>query len=152
MAARGRKPDLTSRALDSSHSPTQDVSVLSFGALDHVDYPEEISEPAKGFWDIIAGAMLDAKILRAEHLPLVLETAEAFALASAFRKQLWESMNNREDPHVMGKHRTNWVSATTLAKSYAGELGISPVAQVRLGLLKAKGASLLEALDERKKS
>lgn len=151
MAPRGRKPNVLTQRSGSSHNPQPDVSVLAPGALtDHLDPPDILSEFAAPYWTLMSDAMIDARVLRPEHVPMMIETAEAFALASATREKLWDAIQEDEEPHVVGKLRTNYVSIAGLARGYAADLGISPTAQVRLGLLKAQGSSILDALDKRK--
>lgn len=80
---------------------------------------------------------------------MLIEACEAWALARRFRSDLWEELRGLNDPDVVKKLRASWRAALDAAKSLSAELGISPVAQVRLGLLKAQGASLMDALNVR---
>jgi hypothetical protein len=150
MSPRGRKPNVLTQRSGSSHNPQPDVSVLAVGALqEHIDPPDILTEEAHPYWVIMSDALVDARVLREEHIPMLIEACEAFALAAATREQLWDAIKSGEEPKYVGKLRTNYVSISGLAKGYAAEIGISPVAQVRLGLLKAQGSSILDALDKR---
>lgn len=152
MAPRGRKPNVLTQKSGSSHNPQPDVSVLAPGALtDHIAPPDILSKEAAPYWEIMSDALIDARVLRPEHVPMMIETAEAFAMAHYLRKDMWTAIREGYEPKIIGKMRTNYVSVAGLARGYAADLGISPTAQVRLGLLKAQGSSILDALDQRPK-
>lgn len=149
MSVPGRKPDLVADRLPSSHSPRPDATVLAPGAVVELNPPEDMSDEAVEVWDIVVPALIRNQVLREEHVVMLIEACEAWALARRFRADLWQELHGLNDPDTVKKIRASWRAALDAAKSLSSELGISPVAQVRLGLLKAQGATLLDALAAR---
>ena len=143
MAIPGSKPDLVSQRTGASHVPAVDPGDAA-GTIVDMPPPPELTDAAKQIWDITIPSLIQAKVLRPEDVPLLIEFAEAMASARAFRHEL----KVEEDTYGLGsieakRLRTGYIQMLKVATSLASEFGISPVARVRLGLMRAGGASLL---------
>jgi P27 family predicted phage terminase small subunit len=171
MGIPGRKPDVTTAALNAGHRPARDPS-LANGDITELDAPADLSKEALEVWDVIVPDLIEHKLLRASDVPLVIEFAEAIGHARKFRKMMdmWQDALDEEvnrgiqigeDPkdfyerinmlsQAIKRERAGYVATLKAGMSLASEFGLSPVARVRLGLGKLQGQSLLAALDQRK--
>ena len=104
---------------------------------------------------------------------MLVECVEAWAASEYFRARMWERIAEQErtdelvssggltgdefklalatseiiDGQVK-RARTAWLQSVRAAASLSADLGLGPVARVRLGLAKVEGASLLQVLQE----
>lgn len=170
MAVGGAKPSVVSDKLQSSHGVEPHPSMAG-GTLKAIETPEVLSEGGRGIWQLIVPPLLDAGILREDDLVLLVECAEAWAASETFRKRMWQAIKLEEEleekcfsgelhgddlavalaqlegqDQRVKRARAGWLQALRAAQSLSADLGLGPVARVRLGLAKVQGASLLEIL------
>lgn len=140
------------------------------GAL--AQMPSELSREASEVWQILVPDLVEQQLFRPSDVLMVMELSELLAEARRFRRRLQQLQERIEKLELMDtaerlseygelsaafdaedkldgmlkRARTGWLQCLQRAQSLAGEFGISPVARIRLGLLRVQGASLLEAL------
>jgi phage terminase small subunit len=137
------------------------------GYITEIEPPEDLSEEGLHYWNLITPELVAGRVLRADDIPLLVECCEAWAFVRTFRKALRDALDRYEqalalpapqgDLEAMKAHdallemrsaevkrtRAGWTQAYKAALSASGDLGLGPVARVRLGLAKVQGASLL---------
>lgn len=139
MGVVGRPPDLVSQRTGASHTPERD-SRDAVGTLTHMEPPEGMSVEAAEAWHIMVPPMLDAKILRPEDAPLLVEACEAWAMVWYFRRALWGEIHGTADGQEIKRLRSGWDASLRQARGLLAELGIGPVSRIRTGLMKAGAA------------
>ncbi len=173
MAVGGRKPSTEAARTGAGHRPLPDPKAAG-GTITAMDPPDELSRGARDVWDIITPDLFASKTLRTDDLILLVESCEAWAIARWFRAELWRLIDEQErlqaecDQEDLSEEardrayagiercetrikrcRAGWANAFKNAESASGDLGVGPVARVRLGLAKLEGASLIDALNQR---
>lgn len=134
--------------------------------------PAELSPEGKEVWAVLVPDLEAQQLFRPSDVLMVVELCELLAEARRFRRRLdtlqrrmeeLDEMDNEgrlaaygelsaafdaEDrlDGMLKRARTGWLQCLQRAQSLAGEFGVSPVARIRLGLLRVQGQSLLEAL------
>lgn len=106
--------------------------------------PETLSDDAAVYWRQVVPSLITHDILIDADLPLVVNFCRAMALADRFHAELEGDVDLSGD--AVKRTRVGYERQVALALRLAGELGIGPVPRVRLGLMKARGHSLLEHL------
>jgi phage terminase small subunit len=165
----GRKPSFSATSAD----PAPFVRTGEIDALP-VAPPEELSPDAAKAWDILLPDLISMGVFSPSDAFLLFELCETLASAQGFRREVktlqarLEDSDERyakerdagadperlerleaESEHLSGRlkrARAGYLQHMKLVMSIAGEFGISPVARLRLGLMKVQGASLLGAL------
>lgn len=169
MAIPGRRPNVTTPVLP-GHHPERDPSAAG-GYITELETPEALTPEAAVIWETIVPELVKGKVLREDDLVMLMEACEAWAIAIWFRRHLqrqqkiydeflnedpprdpderekWEKRGERASAEVK-RLRSGWNAAYKMALAASGDLGLGPVARVRLGLAKVQGASLLDALSE----
>lgn len=169
----GRKPDVVSDKLSASHYLQPDPSMAG-GTLTEITVPATLSEGGAAVWELIVPPLLGAGILREDDLVLLVECAESWAASEHFRQRMWDLIEEQEqidrqlaDTSGMDgdelkilwareeaqegrikRARVGWMQSLQRAQSLSADLGLGPVARVRLGLAKVQGLSLLEMLKQ----
>ena len=155
MGVPGRKPNLdTASAEGKAVVRTGEVGVI-------VGPPEEISDPAKVIWDTLVPDLVSMGVFTVSDTFLLFEMCEALASAQAFRREATSLQRQLENFDQTGdfdnadrassrlkRARAGYLQNMKLVMSIAGEFGISPVARLRLGLMKLQGGTLLSAMAE----
>lgn len=165
----GRKPSFGAE----SASPAPYVRTGEIDSLP-VAPPEELSEDAGKAWAVLLPDLISTGVFSTSDSFLLFELCETLASAQGFRREVktlqarLEESDERyakerdegadgdrldrlekESEHLSGRlkrARAGYLQHMKLVMSIAGEFGISPVARLRLGLMKVQGASLLGAL------
>jgi P27 family predicted phage terminase small subunit len=172
MGIPGRRPDVTTSALQASHRHLPDPASAQ-GNLARLDAPEDLSDTARDVWETVVPDLVGMKVLRPQDVIILTEFCEQVALARSarsrmvvFQTELEKAMEEGPQPgeepkdylarvdaysQAVKRDRAGYVALMRLAYSAAGDLGIGPTARVRLGLGKLQGQSLLAALDARDK-
>lgn len=163
----GRKPSLLTSELGASHRNLPDVTAAG-GTLVSLETPAGMSPIAVQVFELTAPSLLKHQVIREEDVFLLVEFCEQMSLAIEARKRMerWVAINDEAQENgrldeesqrdyierlyqcsQMVKHeRAAYTQLMKLALTVAGQFGLSPVDRVRLGLYKAHGQSLLEAL------
>lgn len=118
--------------------------------------PEELSESGRAVWRTLMPDLIAAKTFRISDALLLVELCESMAMAREFRLEVvaWQSkMRQLGNPqsageieeatavsHAIRRARTGYREMMQTVMSIAGEFGISPVARIRLGLMKMDDA------------
>lgn len=153
---KGRKPEAGSegsREVERRAQPTGDVVAM--------EPPDDLSDAAAQIWRVLLPDLITAKVFRLSDAFLLSELCEAFAEARAFRaemavlrKQMDEVLADPDQGEKtiekyetlsgqVKRARTGYRQAMTIAMTISGEFGITPVARLRLGLMKtAEGGTL----------
>lgn len=173
MSIGGAKPDVVSDKLSASHYLQPDPSMAG-GTLKEIEVPATLSPGGVEVWGLIVPPLLGAGILREDDLVLLVECAETWAASEHFRKRMWELLDEQaeidrkladtsgmdadelkllyaRDEAQEGRvkrARVGWMQSLQRAQSLSADLGLGPVARVRLGLAKVQGLSLLEMLQQ----
>lgn len=142
---------------------------MAGGTLSALTPPPSLSEGAREVFEAITPVLLDSKVLREDDLPMLEQCCEAWAMARYYRTRTWMLIErlDKADAQVhllsgdelrdqlaevemfdgsLKRARAGWNQATILATRLSAELGLGPVARVRLGLARVQGQSLIEAL------
>lgn len=172
MGVPGAKPTVVaSLGLSTSRSESGPDPRDAGGDIVSIDTPETLSARGRDVWDLIVPPLLDAKVLRQDDLVLLVECAESWAASEHFRERMWDLIRRQDEietnidaGHLHGddlkvalstlelydgqvkRARTAWQQSLRSAVQLGGELGLGPVARVRLGTAKVVGASLLDML------
>lgn len=173
MSIGGAKPDVVSDKLSASHYLQPDPSMAG-GTLSEIPTPATLSPGGSEVWDLIVPPLLGAGILREDDLVLLVECAETWAASEHFRKRMWDLLDEQkeidrqladtsalssDDLRILlardeaqegrvKRARVGWMQSLQRAQSLSADLGLGPVARVRLGLAKVQGLSLLEMLKQ----
>jgi phage terminase small subunit len=174
MGIRGRKPNLEAQASGASHKAeiVTDFLPLPVESADPALLPEEYQPDTESMtpdgvaiWNMIVPDLVEAQVFREMDTILLEELCESLSMAREFRKQMiyykdrlgsamLEAEGTEDDPLMdsysrgLKRARSGYREMMQTAMSIAGEFGISPVARMRLGLLKIQGNSLLGALKD----
>lgn len=135
MGMVGRPPDLTAQRTGDNPVDSRDAA----GTVTHMTPPEGLSVEAEEAWHIIVPPLLQAKILRPEDAPLLIEACEAWAMVWYFRRAMWGEIQGTADASEIKRLRSGWDASLRQARGMLAELGIGPVARIRTGLMKAGG-------------
>lgn len=133
--------------------PTGDVVAM--------DAPDDLSEEARGLWEIAIADLIGLKMFRLSDAPMLAEFCAALAMARQFRREIdalapsmTQALANKDFETVemisgsIKRARSGYVSMFKLAQSVGADFGMSPVARLRLGLMAAQGNSLLAMKDD----
>lgn len=167
MGIPGARPKVDTPALP-GHHPVRDASEAG-GYIEAMEMPAGLSDGAQVVWQMITPELIRGKVLREDDVIPLIEACEAWAQAIWFRKhlqrqqavydemadqtppvdedelKLWMARFERTSAEIK-RLRSGWNAAYKMALSASGDMGLGPVARVRMGLAKVQGASLLEAL------
>lgn len=144
-------------------------SRMAGGEIVELDPPAGLSPGAVAVFEQMTPALLRAKVLREDDIPMLEQCCEAWAMARYYRTRTWTLIDRLERAQdeldgldgdefreklselevldgSMKRARAGWNQSSTLAARLSSELGLGPVARVKLGLARVQGQSLLEAL------
>jgi hypothetical protein len=165
----GAKPKIIADRLPNERTIQRDPRQAG-GSLTALETPASLSPRGALMWEVIAPPLLEAKVLREDDVPMLIECAETFAASVYFRDRMWalvekqerldnEGLDGLEPDELTAKlreidmidqqvkrARAAWLQALTAAQRLSDGLGLGPVARVRLGLAKVQGLSLVEEL------
>lgn len=166
----GRQPDLVAArsGLRNDNRPVVDPRMAG-GTLVELQAPAELSPYGREVFDMMTPALLSARVLREDDVPILIECVEAWAMARWYRKRTWALMEELEKSDLqrsllsgdelrdhlvevemldgsLKRARAGWNQSATLAARLSSDMGLGPVARVKLGLAKVQGQSLIEAL------
>lgn len=166
----GPKPGIlpATANMRNDHREAPDPSAAG-GTITRLDPPESLSPGGVEIFNAITPVLIQSKVLREDDLPMLEQCCEAWALSRYYRTRTWEIAARLDKSEAeldllsgdelrdhlaevemldgsMKRARAGWNQATILAARLSAELGLGPVARVRLGLARVQGASLLEAL------
>ncbi len=111
----------------------------------YVVLPPEIMSPSgAAVWDVLLPDLISTGVFRSSDRLLLLELCEALGEAQEFRRQL-RTEPDKGSPEAK-RLRTGYLQQMKLVMQISAEFGISPVARLRLGLMRVQGATLLGAL------
>jgi phage terminase small subunit len=142
---------------------------MAGGTLEALTPPASLSPAAQEVFEVITPVLLDSKVLREDDIPMLEQCCEAWAMARYYRTRTWALIDQLDRASAqldmlsgdelrdqlaevemfdgsLKRARAGWNQATILAARLSAELGLGPVARVRLGLARVQGQSLLEAL------
>ena len=150
----GRKPSFGA----ASSEPAPYVRTGEIDSLP-VQPPEELSTDAARAWDILLPDLIAMGVFSPSDTFLLFELCETLASAQGFRREVHRLQARLDAADAAGddelaetisgrlkRARAGYLQHMKLVLSIAGEFGVSPVARLRLGLMKVQGASLLHAL------
>lgn len=137
MGVAGRKPSIGKAA-------TESKAIARTGEPGAVQPPEILTPEGQAVWDTLLPDLISMGAFRESDVLLLTELCETLAEAQAFRRQLRDEPD-KSSPEAK-RLRAGYLQSMKLVMSIAGEFGISPVARLRLGLMRIQGSSLLEAL------
>lgn len=153
MGVGGRKPNLDTANVESQ------VLVRTGDPDLPVTPPEEISEAGAAIWNVLLPDLIGMGVFTMSDAFLLFELCETLASAQEFRREAGQLQRrltaaDEADDVVLAEHlsgrlkraRAGYLQSMKLVMSIAGEFGVSPVARLRLGLMKLTGNSLLAAL------
>lgn len=167
MGVPGRKPNVgADAAAPGPYVPTGDKNlVLRDKDGNEVLSPELLSEGGAAIWAVLLPDLIKTGVFRESDTILLVELCETLASAQDFRRQVRGLMGRLEDAEARAaageedadrdaevlstrvkRARAAYLQSMKLVMSIAGEFGISPVARLRLGLMRVQGATLLGAL------
>lgn len=130
--------------------------------------PDDLSEDGALVWNVLLPDLIASRVFRLSDALLLSELCESLGMARGFRRSIAELQTNeiealrklagaepgepfREAAAYadfiaanLKRARTGYRQMMQTAMSIAGEFGISPVARLRLGLMKAQGAKLTD--------
>jgi phage terminase small subunit len=163
----GRKPNMGAASAEVEvFVPTGQVDALP-------GPPEELTEGALSIWSVVLPDLISNGVYRPSDAIMLVELCESLATAQGFRRQangLMQRLERQEercaelleagdletlqdaekDAEVLSgrlkRARSGYLQNMKLVMSIAGEFGISPVARLRLGLMRIQGGTLLAAL------
>ena len=123
--------------------------------------PELLTEGGMDVWNAVIPDLVNSGVFRSSDALMLVEMCEMLSQAQRYRRRSQEIMDRLDmaidegnlESEVMFDamlKRTNTAheKALTLALRMATEFGISPVARVKLGLARVKGASLLSSFSD----
>lgn len=147
MGIGGAKPDIVKgMAEDDGNVPAY------IGTGGAIAPPEDLSPGAIEVWNMLVPDIAQTGVYRESDEILLSELCESLALARHFRRALQPIIAGGElDSPEAKRLRSGYRESMQTAMSIAGEFGISPVARLRLGLMRVKGTSLLDALENRRR-
>jgi P27 family predicted phage terminase small subunit len=129
------------------------------GDIVAMDPPEDLSPEARELWNIAISDLIAVKMFRLSDAPMLSEFCAALAMARDFRREidtlgpmlrrLYEEKNYEAAEQVSGsikRARSGYIQMLKLAQSIGGDFGMSPVARLRLGIMKAQGAAALHEM------
>lgn len=135
------------------------------GSVVWMEAPEDLSETAVEFWNLLLPDLIALKVFQASDAALLSELVEGLAMAKEFRGEiqtLQEVQRERGKPTSawsaeeweayeiisasLKRARTSWRQTMQTVMSISGEFGISPVARLRLGLMAKDGAKALHEM------
>ena len=175
MSVSGRKPSTEAARTGAGHRQHADPSQAG-GYIVELEPPEELSKGGLEVWEVVVPDLVKSGVLRADDLVILVECCEAWAIARKFRSNLWAALDTQDTVMAelelllgtgvaeaddfkiasaraeaaeasVKRARSGWTAAFKAALSSSADLGLGPVARVRLGLTKLQGASLLGELD-----
>lgn len=115
------------------------------------DPPKSLTKHGREAWLVVGGALADAGILQAAHLPQL----ESFAMAIELRAKAWADLQRGgflragKRAQVIAPQFRVWRDATSMAVQIAETLGASATAMARLGIATFKGRTLQQELAEK---
>lgn len=161
MTPRGTKPtvggDIERRA-----------ESVDTGDIVAMEPPDDLSEDGALVWRVLLPDLIASRVFRLSDALLLSELCESLGMARAFRREIallgpkmtaaYASIEGAEPGDefkaavdyaefvsaALKRARTGYRAMMQTAMSIAGEFGISPVARLRLGLMKAQGAKLTD--------
>jgi phage terminase small subunit len=106
--------------------------------------PEVMSPNGAKIWSRLLPDLIGTGVFRESDGLLLVELCETLAEAQEFRRALRdeEDKSSQEAKRL----RSGYLASMKLVMQISGEFGISPVARLRLGLMKVQGTTLLAAL------
>lgn len=111
--------------------------------------PDDLTPEAKKVWDLAISDLIALRVFRPSDALMLQEFCELLATAQKFRRAL------ANEPDMGGQEakrlRAGWLQSFKAAASISAEFGMSPVARIRLGLMKAQGGTLLGRLSQQDK-
>ena len=138
---RGRKPN-PSRARTESRPARLPSPSRAGDPLAAIQPDVSLSNHARELWDEVVPSLQRNGILTEADVPLLVEFCEALASARQFRALLGRTHDKAgaEEKRL----RSGYAEMMRIALSIGSEYGISAAARVRVGLMRVRGASLLE--------
>lgn len=128
--------------------------------------PDDLSDDAKALWEAILPDLIKLKVFSLSDAPMLAELCASLAYARAFRAEMDAltvelgkladdlSTTDRIELYdalslTLKRARSGYTQMMRVAMNLASDFAISPVSRLRLGLMKAKGSSLLGILGQR---
>lgn len=128
--------------------------------------PDGLTEDAALLWEAILPDLIKLKVFSVSDAPMLAELCSSLAYARAFRAEMDSLTLSLGEMAAKGLHtfdtdeidryemisgalkraRSGYTQMMRVAMNLASDFAISPVSRLRLGLMKAKGASLLGIL------
>lgn len=136
------------------------------GDIVAMDPPDDLSADGALVWNVLLPDLIGSKVFRLSDALLLSELCESLGMARAFRREIALLVPKMDEAYrkieaaepgeafreavdfaefvgaALKRARTGYRQMMQTAMSIAGEFGISPVARLRLGLMKAHGAKL----------
>jgi P27 family predicted phage terminase small subunit len=137
VSTRGPKPAPGGEVANTPQPPSGTVVAMKA--------PADLSDDAKKVWDLAVSDLIALRVFRPSDALMLQEFCELLAQAQKFRRSLQDEpdMGSQEAKRL----RTGWLQSFKAAASISAEFGMSPVARIRLGLMKAQGGTLLGKLN-----
>lgn len=138
------------------------------GDIVAMEPPDDLSEDGRLVWNVLLPDLIASKVFRLSDALLLSELCESLGMARAFRREIALLVPQMEEAYqkiadaepgpefaaacewgefvsaALKRARTGYRQMMQTMMSIAGEFGISPVARLRLGLMKAQGAKLTD--------
>lgn len=129
--------------------------------------PDDLSDDAKALWEAILPDLIKLKVFSLSDAPMLTELCSSLAYARAFRaemdaltlelgKLMEAGLGSSEEIErydvlslTLKRARSGYTQMMRVAMNLASDFAISPVSRLRLGLMKAKGSSLLGILGQK---
>ena len=139
----GRKPELSGHSI--RNGVGSDVVPAEVGTVRALEAPESLSPGAREIWETIVPDLASKGVYQPSDVLLLEQWCEAMdgARRSMAAAKAWEAGSLEEK-----RARASWADYMTQANRIAAEFGITPVARLRLGLMKLQGQSFLSGLKD----
>lgn len=129
--------------------------------------PDDLSDDAKALWEAILPDLIKLKVFSVSDAPMLAELCSSLAYARGFRVEMdaltaelgklgEAGLGTIEEIErydmlslTLKRARSGYTQMMRVAMNLASDFAISPVSRLRLGLMKAKGSSLLGILGQK---
>jgi phage terminase small subunit len=133
-----------------------------------IEPPEDMTAEGQDAWRVLLPDLIASQVFRASDVLMIRELCEMLGAAVQFREELRRLQPQLDEvdrkvttgelepldgarlaEYLSGRikrARTGYLGYMKAAQSLAAEFGVSPVARIRLGIMRLQGSSLLAAL------